>query len=206
MPSSNGIKGGTNSNGATSSSNVHAGTTTSVGVLNSGASARKETLLAKLGGREMLRKSVDLFYDRLVKDPTLDPFFRNTNIQLLKWHQFNFMSVAFASVPEDLDVANLILSKHRWLFDMGLDETHYDIMMNHFVLTLRDLDIKQDLVEEALFMLSPVRAVFVQGSALAASRKESGRRMHNLQVTAMVAVVGIGMMRLYRNMTRNTRV
>lgn len=150
----------------------------------------------------MLRTAVDKFYDRLVLDPVLQPFFRGTNIQLLKWHQFNFMSVAFANVPDELDMTNLVLSKHRWLFDMGMTEKHYDAMMQHFVETLKEINIAQELIDEALFMLSPMRPIFVQGAVLAQSRRQAKRRMHNLQMTAMIAVVAIGMLRLYRNMNR----
>ena len=43
-----------------------------------------------------MHAAVDNFYDKLAADPMLAPFFQNSDINLLKWHQFNMMSVAFS--------------------------------------------------------------------------------------------------------------
>lgn len=190
-----------------SSGIIHAGTCTSIGVLNSSINTKKETVLHKLGGKNTLRIAVDQFYDRLVHDKTLEPYFSTTNIQILKWHQFNFMSIAFSDetvVPEYFDMSTLILSRHKHLFEMGLNETHFDIMMMHFVATLQNLNIKDDLIEEALFMLSPVRRVFIQGALLAQQKKlEKDRVYQSIQITTIAVVIGIGISRYFHAIRRN---
>ena len=60
-----------------------------MGALNSSNNAHKEELMRKLGGKDMLHAAVDKFYDKLTADPVLEPFFRNSDVHLLKWHQFN---------------------------------------------------------------------------------------------------------------------
>jgi truncated hemoglobin YjbI len=82
--------------------NTTSSSSSKAGVLQSGIAARKETLLLKLGGKDVLHKAVDTFYDQLVKEPELEDFFRDIpDVSILKWHQFNFMSVAFAPIPEN---------------------------------------------------------------------------------------------------------
>ena len=174
--------------------------------MNSSINANKETVLSKLGGKEMLRIAVDQFYIRLVNDKTLHPYFSTTDIPILKWHQFNFMSIAFSNdnvIPDDFDMSTLILNKHRHLFEMGLNEKHFDLMMKHFVDTLHDLNIKDDLVNEALFMLSPVRKVFVQGSKLAKQKSNKDKIYQSIQIITVATIVGIGIIRFSRITHRN---
>jgi hypothetical protein len=86
------------------------------GVLRSGIAARKDTLLLKLGGKDVLHKAVDTFYDQLVKDPELEFFFRDIpDVSILKWHQFNFMSVAFAPVPENFGTTKIFTRMQKFL-------------------------------------------------------------------------------------------
>jgi hypothetical protein len=69
------------------------GTTSSPEVLQCGLNERRAVMLEKLGGKEVLHQAIDKFYNRQMNDPKLAYFFRNTNIQILKWHEMNFMSV-----------------------------------------------------------------------------------------------------------------
>lgn len=69
------------------------GTTSSPEVLEYGLNERRAILLEKLGGKEVLHQAIDKFYNRQMNDPKLAYFFRNTDVQILKWHQMNFMSV-----------------------------------------------------------------------------------------------------------------
>jgi truncated hemoglobin YjbI len=48
-------------------------------------------MLKKLGGKDILQKATDIFYDRQLADPKLARFFRGSEITILKWHQFNLM-------------------------------------------------------------------------------------------------------------------
>lgn len=57
-------------------------------------SVKEKLLLERIGGTEALRAAVDEFYSRLLEDEALKPFFEGVNIKLLKWHQYNFMSIA----------------------------------------------------------------------------------------------------------------
>ena len=197
-------------NGTTNKSNNNITTTinqqkqqvTNTAVLTYAAPQRREELLELLGGKQVLHAAVDRFYEGLLSDKRLLPFFEGSNIQVLKWHQFNFMSVAFSAVPVGLNVPNMVLEKHKRLFDMGLNETHFDIMMEHLRSTFAELEIDPHLVEEAVQVLKPLRDIFQQGAQMAAAREhreDVWRRVH--LVVAVVAVVGFG---VYRHWKRSS--
>lgn len=61
-------------------------------LLHSGANERRHVMLEKLGGKDVLQKATDIFYDRQLADPMLAQFFLGSEITILKWHQFNLMS------------------------------------------------------------------------------------------------------------------
>jgi len=156
----------------------------------------KTTLKERLGGEVALRAAVDLFYERLVADERLKPFFAGINIKLLKWHQYNFMNIAFTKIPEGLDVPLLICTKHERLFQMGMSETHFDIVAGHFIETLKALGVTQPLIDEAVGVIAPLRPVFVEGAKKARSEK----KQTVLEIAGMLAivsaVVAIGVSRL----------
>lgn len=164
-------------------------TLASAEVLHSSQSARKEELLAKLGGKEVLNAAVDKFYDRLLNDPELERFFHGSNLAVLKWHQFNFMSIAFSTMPKDLDVEHLVLNKHTRLFEMGLNGTHFDLMMKHLRKTFEELHIDDSLIQEAVQVLTPMRRLFEEGGNAAKSKSENWKR--TAQIAAGVALVSI---------------
>ncbi|GKY99836.1 hypothetical protein MPSEU_000937400 [Mayamaea pseudoterrestris] len=133
------------------------------------ATAKNEspTLFDRLGGVVALRAAVEEFYKRLLDDPKLYIMFEDVKMPLLKYHQLAFMKIAFSKIPDDLDVAELILQKHMRLFlNKGLNETHFDIVAQHFVETLHHLGIGNDLVNEAAGIIVPLRPVFQKGALL----------------------------------------
>jgi hemoglobin len=161
----------------------------SMGALNSSNNSQKDALMEKLGGKDRLHVAVDQFYDKLASDQVLYPFFKNSDVQLLKWHQFNFMSIAFSEVPESFDVEELILKKHARFFDIGMNTEHFDLVLRHFESTLTELGISSDIVKDALAMLVSLRSVFERGVAEATSRQRAARRNHYIYITMVAAIV-----------------
>lgn len=60
------------------------------------------TLYERLGGRESIRAVVDDFYDRLLADDELGPFFETANMERLRRTQTEFLCEA-AGGPETYD-------------------------------------------------------------------------------------------------------
>ena len=64
----------------------------------------EQTLYERLGGHEGIRAVVDDFYDRLVADEEIGPFFEGSDMELLRRTQTDFLCEA-AGGPETYDAA-----------------------------------------------------------------------------------------------------
>jgi hemoglobin len=144
-----------------------------VAILHYGANERRAIMLEKLGGKKVLREAIDKFYEKQINDPRLMCFFYGVNVEIIKWHQFNLMSIAFTEIPENFDLKELLLIRHQRLFDEGLNETHFDLVAQHFSDTLREMNVDPKLRDEALEVVMPLRDVFAQGVREAQERAES---------------------------------
>jgi len=162
--------------------------------LHHSALERRRVMLDKLGGEEKRREAIDRFYKKQMEDERLMGFFEGTDIEIIKWHQFNLMSIAFTAVPKNFDVINLLLTRHKKLYDMGLSEAHFDMVAKHFTDTLEEMNVDADLVKEALDVVYPLREIFLEGARQAKERRESAAfhsRMKKIVVVAVVAALVI---------------
>jgi hypothetical protein len=58
-----------------------------------------------IGGDEALESTILNFYDRIMGDPALSPFFRTINVRSLIAHQNQFLALAFiAKIPKDFNM------------------------------------------------------------------------------------------------------
>ena len=166
--------------------------------LHHSALERRRVMLDKLGGDEKRREAIDRFYKKQMEDERLLHFFDGTDVEIIKWHQFNLMSIAFTAVPKTFDVRALLLTRHKALYDAGLNETHFDIVAKHFTDTLEEMKVNPELVKEALEVVMPLREIFKEGARLAKERKEQQEfrsRMKKVVLVAVVAAVAIRVVR-----------
>ena len=103
--------------------------------------------------------------------------------------KYNFMSIAFTEVPEDMDIVALIHTKHQRLFDEGLSEEHFDIVAAHFIDTLNHLGVKQAEIDEAVGVIAPLRPVFEREAIEAQKRKQKKIMMWLAILVAVLAAV-----------------
>ncbi|MBP1986164.1 group I truncated hemoglobin [Halolamina salifodinae] len=66
----------------------------------------QSSIYAEIGGREAVERVVDDFYDRVLDDPLLEPYFAETDMEALFAHQVQFVS-AVAGGPVDYDGADM---------------------------------------------------------------------------------------------------
>jgi hemoglobin len=126
----------------------------------------KPYLLDRMGGDAALDAAVDGFYDRVLADKKLKAFFKGADVNKLKNHQRRFLKMAFTKIPSTYNVPKIMLDKHQKLFEIGLNENHFDIVAGHLVDTLLSLGVTQDCVDEAVSIVGPLRSVFEEGAAV----------------------------------------
>lgn len=157
--------------------------------LHHSALERRRVMLKKLGGEDKRREAIDRFYQKQMEDERILHFFDGIDVEIIKWHQFNLMSIAFTAVPATFDVQKLLLVRHQPLFDQGLNEHHFDIVAHHFTSTLQEMGCDPELSKEALEVVMPLRDVFQEGAAQAKARKKRAQFQWQLEKGMMVAIV-----------------
>ncbi len=162
--------------------------------LHHSALERRRVMLQKLGGDEKRREAIDRFYKKQMEDERLTHFFDGTDVEIIKWHQFNLMSIAFTAVPKTFDVTTLLLTRHKALYDAGLNESHFDIVTKHFTDTLEEMNVDEEFIQEALDGVMPIKEIFREGARLAKERKETKEfrgRLKKLLLLGAVVVLAV---------------
>jgi len=116
------------------------------------------SLYERLGGSAAVEAAVEEFYQRVLGDKQLAPFFEGVPMGKQKKKQMAFMTYAFggsgAYSGKDLFVAH----KHL-IRDKGLHEGHFDLVAGHLDATLSALAVPQDVHAEVMSTVAGTRAV-----------------------------------------------
>ena len=108
----------------------------------------QETLYERLGGHDGIRAVVDDFYDRLVADDTLGPFFEEADVAKLRRTQTDFLCEA-AGGPETYD-ATPVREAH---IDVPFTPEHIERAVELLYQSLDEFDVPDedaDAVVEAV--------------------------------------------------------
>ncbi len=110
----------------------------------------------RLGGAPTIRVAVDRFYELVLADPDLAPFFADTDVAKVKRHQVLLLSQVLGG-PADYD-GRALGEAHRGL---GITETHYDKVVAHLVNVLVDLGADDEAIAAAGAVVASVKADIV---------------------------------------------
>ena len=107
------------------------------------------TLFERIGGEQMIAEVVDDFYARVLADPELKPFFRNTSIDKLRSMQREFFGAALDG-PITYTGKPLSHVHHG----RGITKHHFTLFVNHLLDTLRDRGISDQDVTDIISRIS----------------------------------------------------
>jgi len=99
----------------------------------------QETLYDRLGGHDGIRAVVDDFYDRLLADDDIGPFFEGADLAELRRTQTDFLCEA-AGGPETYD-AEPIREAH---IDVPFTPEHIQQAVEHLYRSLEEFDVPDD--------------------------------------------------------------
>ncbi|MGZ5000728.1 MAG: group I truncated hemoglobin [Methylomonas sp.] len=117
--------------------------------------AQAASLYERLGGEAAVNAAVDIFYDKVLDDYRINRFFANTDMEKQIEHLKTFMTVAFGG-PNNYTGRSL-RDGHARLVKMGLNDSHFDIVMEHLGATLQELNVPADLIGEAAALVESTR-------------------------------------------------
>ena len=107
----------------------------------------------------VLIPAVEIFYCKLLGDERINHFFAGVDTERLKNKQVEFMAFAFGS-PAKYTGKDIAQAHQRLIDEQGLNETHFDIVIDHFVETMKELDVPDEVSKQAVDILMTSRPVF----------------------------------------------
>jgi hemoglobin len=114
------------------------------------------SLYERLGGEAAVQAAVARFYDKVLADPSVSPFFEGLDMRDQTRKQIAFMTMAFGGPHRHTGRA--LRGAHAGLVARGLNDAHFDAILRHLGSTLGDLGVADDLTAEVLALVESQRA------------------------------------------------
>jgi hemoglobin len=115
-----------------------------------------QALFQKIGGEQAVNVAVDIFYRKVLADDRVNGFFDDVDMERQAAKQKAFLTMAFGG-PNHYTGADMRRG-HAHLVARGLNDTHFDIIVEHLSATLRELNVPQDSIDEVAAICEGTRA------------------------------------------------
>jgi len=103
------------------------------------------SLFEQIGGEAAVDAAVDLFYRKVLSDDRISHFFDSVDMEAQRGKQKAFLTVAFGG-PNNYSGKDM-RAAHAHL--EGLDESHFDAVMENLGATLKELGVPDELIGQA---------------------------------------------------------
>lgn len=113
------------------------------------------SLYDELGGAEAIDVAVDKFYEKVLADKRINAFFEGVDMEKQRKMQKKFLTYAFGG-PNNYDGRNMAQA-HQKLVEKGLNDSHFDAVVENLGATLTELQVPQDKINEAAAIAETVR-------------------------------------------------
>lgn len=102
-----------------------------------------QTLYEKIGGDETIEKLVVAFYQNVLADPMMLPFFENTSMVKLQKMQKAFFCIALGGPDPKIKIS--LYEAHR---ERGIERRHLTRFTEHLVATLGEIGVEEENAKE----------------------------------------------------------
>ena len=113
------------------------------------------SLYEKLGGAAAVEAAVDLFYKKVLADDRINGFFEGIDMDAQIAKQRAFLTMAFGG-PHEYTGKDLRIG-HAHLVSQGLDDEHFDAVAEDLKITLEEMGVAADLIDEVMALVSTTR-------------------------------------------------
>lgn len=114
-----------------------------------------ETLYEKIGGDAAVNAAVDIFYRKVLADDRINQFFEGVDMDRQAAKQKAFLTLAFGG-PNNYSGKDM-RDGHAHLVQRGLDDSHFDAVMENLGATLKELNVPDELIAEAAAIAESTR-------------------------------------------------
>ena len=114
-----------------------------------------DTLYERIGGTKKINSGLEVFYREVLADDRLCPFFGGVDMEHLRARQSMFLSMLLGGKKvysgKKLRVAHAGARMH------GMDDSHFDALLQHFRGALTAVGVAADPVTEIMTLLEGTR-------------------------------------------------
>lgn len=119
-------------------------------------SESKPSLYEQIGGEAAVNAAVDIFYRKVLEDYRINRFFDHTDIEKQAAKQKAFLTMAFGG-PNNYNGADMRQAHAHLVKKLGLDDSHFDAVMEQLGATLQELNVPQELIAQAAAIAESTR-------------------------------------------------
>ena len=113
------------------------------------------SLYDRLGGETAIKKAVDIFYKHVMADQRINHFFKGVDMKKLSRMQNAFLTTAFGG--PNIYTGRALRAAHARLVQQGLNDSHFDAVLDDLTKTLKELNVSDNLIQEAVKIADSVR-------------------------------------------------
>lgn len=114
------------------------------------------TLYEQVGGEAAIAAAVDVFYQRMLEDPTVAAWFDGIDLSQLKVHQRAFLVVGLGG-PEEYSGRSM-RSAHAGL---AITNDAYSATLDHLAAALRELGVDEAVLAQIVKRIDAMRPLIV---------------------------------------------
>jgi hemoglobin len=104
------------------------------------------SLFEQLGGMQAVDVAVNVFYAHVINDDRINHFFRWVDMETQSYKMKKFLAYALGAPINGSDKS--LKDSHSHLVKAGLNDKHFDAVVENLVATLRELGIAEELIEQ----------------------------------------------------------
>ena len=138
----------------------------------------KNDIVERMGGegQSSFNFAVMNFCNMISTDKNLEEFYGSFDQESLHAMITELLDLAFEQHPDYFQLEPAIALRYFRMFELGFNETHFDMLVEHFEVALCDAWIEQEVVDDALFMLRCIRSGFEKKKSSKKSSSSSSKK------------------------------
>jgi hemoglobin len=114
------------------------------------------TIFERIGGNAAVDAAVERFYQIVLADERIKHFFAGVDMNRQATHQKLFFKYAYGGLPNFPGRA-MKAAHERLVTEMGLNDSHFDAVLDDLGRALSDLNVPSDLIAEAAAVAETTR-------------------------------------------------
>lgn len=114
-----------------------------------------DNLYEQIGGEAAVNAAVDIFYRKVLSDDRISQFFEGVDMENQAAKQKAFLTLAFGG-PNNYSGKDM-REGHAHLVARGLNDSHFDAVMENLGATLKELNVPDELIAQAAAIAESTR-------------------------------------------------